>query len=76
MEKLIVERIEGAIAVLEKQDLSHTEINCDEIGFAVSEGDVLLFDGKGYVKDTDEASARRKRLLEMQEKLKKKSNNT
>lgn len=76
MEKFIVDRIVGDIAVLEKEDLSHIEIICSDIGFDVFQGDVILFDGETYSKDLDIAAERRNRLLDMQEKLKKKSNNS
>lgn len=75
MEKLIVDRIVGGILVLEKEDLSHIEVKSETVPFSVSEGDVLLFDGEKYIKDIDNETVRRKRILEMQEKLKKKSNN-
>jgi hypothetical protein len=70
MEKLIVDRIVGDIAVLEKEDRSHIEASLSEIGFDIKEGSVLLFDGEKYTADEDSEAARRKKLFEMQQKLK------
>ena len=70
MEKLIVDRIVGGIAVLEKEDRSHIEVSLAEIGFDIKEGSILLFDGCKYTADEESEDARRKRLFEMQQKLK------
>ena len=69
MEKLIVDRIVGDIAVLEKEDRSHIEVSLSEIAFDIKEGSVLLFDGSAYTADDDSEAARRKRIFEMQQKL-------
>ena len=71
MEKLIVDRIVGEIAVLEKENRSHIEVPLSEIGLDIKEGSVLLFDGSVYSADEDSEAARRKKLFEMQKKLKK-----
>lgn len=70
MEKLIVDRIVGDIAVLEKEDRSHIEVSLSEISTPIKEGSVLLFDGSVYTADEDSEAARRKRIFEMQQKLK------
>ena len=70
MEKLIVDRIVGDIVVLEKDDRSHTEVSLTDIGFDIKEGSVLLFDGFGYTVDVDSEAERRKKIFEMQERLK------
>ncbi|MBR6568302.1 MAG: DUF3006 domain-containing protein [Clostridia bacterium] len=75
MERLIVDRISEGIAVIEKEDLSRITVNASEFGFTVNEGDVLLFDGKKYIKDEAEKDERKLKLLLMQEKLKEKSKN-
>ena len=72
MEKLIVDRIVDNIAVLEKEDGSHIEVPVTEIGVEIKEGSVLLFDGIGYLADDKSETERRKKLFEMQERLKKK----
>lgn len=71
MEKLIVDRIVGDIAVLEKEDKRHIEVSVAEIGVEIKEGSILLFDGYKYSADMDSEAARRKKLFEMQQKLKK-----
>ena len=71
MEKLIVDRMVGDIAVLEKEDRSHIEVPLIEIGIEIKEGSVLLFDGDKYTADEDSEVARRKKLFEMQQRLKK-----
>ena len=70
MEKLIVDRIVGDIAVLEKEDRSHIEVPLSEIVVQIKEGSVLLFDGVAYTADEDSEALRRKKIFEMQQKLK------
>ena len=72
MEKLIVDRIVGDIAVLERDDKSHIEVPLSEIAPEIKEGSVLLFDGDRYTADKDSEAARRKKIFEMQERLKRK----
>lgn len=73
MKKLIVDRIVGDIVVLEKEDRSHIEVSLSEIGLDIKEGSILLFDGSVYSADEDSESARRKKLFELQQKLKKRN---
>ena len=70
MEKLIVDRIVGDIAVLEKEDRSHIEVTLAEIDVDIKEGSILLFDGSRYTADEDSEAQRRKKIFEMQQKLK------
>lgn len=70
MEKLIVDHIVGNIAVLEKEDRSHIEVALSEIAADIKEGSILLFDGSVYTADEADEAARRKRIFEMQQKLK------
>ena len=72
MERLIVDRIIGDIAILEKEDRSHVEVSLSEIGLDLKEGSVLLFDGAAYTADEASEAERRKRLFEMQQRLKRK----
>lgn len=71
--KLIVDRIEEGVAVLEKEDMTHIHINLSELPEGTKEGSVLAFDGASYVLDSDEEEKRRKRILEMQNMLFKKA---
>ena len=70
MEKLIVDRITQGIAVFEKEDKSHIEVPLEVIGLDIKEGSVLLFDGNRYSADKASEDERRKRIFEMQERLK------
>ncbi len=72
MEKLIVDRIVGDIAVLEKEDRSHIEVSLADIGLKIKEGSILLFDGAKYTADEASEDERRKKLFEMQQRLKRK----
>lgn len=71
MEKLTVDRIVGDIAVLEKEDKCHIEVSLSEIGLDIKEGSVLIFDGDRYSADKVSEEERRRKLFEMQERLKK-----
>ena len=71
--KLIVDRIEEGIAVLEKEDLTHIHINLSELPEGTKEGSVLYFDGTTYVLDFEEEERRRKRILEIQNMIFKKA---
>ncbi len=75
MERLIVDRIEEGFAVLEKEDMSHMTLTLASLDIPLYEGDILLFDGKKYIKDVQEKQARKDKLLLMQQKLKEKSKN-
>ena len=72
MERLIVDRIVGDIAVLEKDDRSHIEVSLADIGLDIKEGSILLFDGAEYTADKASEDERRKKLFEMQQRLKRK----
>ena len=72
MEKLIVDRIVGDTAVLEKDDRSHIEVSLADIVIDIKEGSVLIFDGVRYTADEASKDERRKKLFEMQERLKRK----
>ena len=71
--KLIVDRIEEGIAVLEKEDMTHIHINLSDLPENTKEGSVLSFDGTTYILDSDEEERRRKRILEMQNMILKKA---
>lgn len=71
--KLIVDRIENGIAVLEKDDLSVVEVALSALPDGTKEGSVILQNEDGsYNLDLTEEEARRKRLLELQKNLFKK----
>lgn len=69
MEKLIVERIEEGIVLLERQDKTLIKEIKENIGFDVKEGSVLNFDGVRYSADEDSEAQRRRKIFELQQKL-------
>ena len=69
MERFIVDRIENLIAVLEKEDLSHIEIEVSEIGFEVKEGNVLLFENDKFTLDEAYKTERRRKIFEKQKNI-------
>ena len=71
--KLTVDRIVEGIAVLEREDMSHTEIELSLLPEGTKEGSVLLFDGTAYTLDTGEEDERRRRILEKKKMLFKNS---
>ena len=75
MEKLIVDRIEEGVTILEKEDLSHIALPTADFQFPLSEGDILLYDGVDYIKDEAEKATVKNKMLLMQQKLKEKSKN-
>ena len=72
MMKLIVDRIVGNIAVLEKEDLTHVEVSIDILPFGTKEGNVLAFDGSTYVFDVDSEAEARARIISKQRSIFKK----
>lgn len=71
MIKFTVDRIADNIVVLEKEDRSHIEVALSDIGIDIKEGSILLFDGEVYSADKANEDERRKKLFQMQERLKK-----
>ena len=72
MEKLCVDRIVGDIAVCEKDDMSTVEIKISDIPFDVYEGSVFSTDGVNYYSEKSEEDERRRRVIELQNKLRNK----
>ena len=72
MMKLIVDRIVGNIAVLEKEYLTHVEVSIYILPFGTKEGNVLAFDGNTYVLDVDSEAEARARIISKQRSIFKK----
>ena len=72
MEKLIVDRTEEGIAVLEKEDGTYIRITLTDFDSEIREGDVLIFDGEKYILDKEEKEERRSKILALQKKLSQK----
>lgn len=71
MEKYIIDRFEGEIAVLEKEDGGCIDVSRDVVNGA-KEGDVLLFENGIYKILPEETALRKKRIEEKMKKLFKK----
>jgi hypothetical protein len=66
METVTIDRIEGDIAVCEKEDLSTVDIPLARLPKGVKPGNVLVFHDDGsFSIDEEEESRRRKRLFEL-----------
>ncbi len=72
MEKLIVDRIENGIAVLEREDKSLAEIPVSDFPFEICEGNVIVKENGSYSLSLSEEEERRKRISEKQQKFFKK----
>ena len=69
MMKYSVERIEENIALCE-DDLGKTiKLRLDELPENIREGEIIVLTENGYTIDSDETSARRKKIAEMQKRL-------
>ena len=72
--KYSVERIEENIALCE-DDLGKTiKLSLDELPENIHEGEIIVRTENGYTIDSDETSARRKKMAEMQKRLFNKKN--
>jgi len=70
MKTLIIDRIESGIAVCEREDGSRCEIELVFLPRGAKEGSVIRVDDDGTAAlDTAAEDERRKRLLELQNKL-------
>ena len=66
-----VDRSEGNCAVL--QNLETKDIIEVELGFPVSDGDIIVFKDNSFMKDEKKEEARRREILEKFEKVKRRS---
>lgn len=70
MKTLIIDRIENGIAVCEREDGSHCEIELVFLPRGAKEGSVIRVDGGGEATlDLEAEAERRKSLLELQDSL-------
>ena len=69
MERYIVDRVENNIAVLERDDLTHMEIQVLEIGFEVKEGNALLFENSKFTLDEAYEAERRRKIFGKQKNI-------
>ena len=67
--RLIVDRIEGNLAVCEKSDKSMVDIHLTELPVDVKAGDVLIEKDGNYELDLTETEKRKKRIQALMEDL-------
>lgn len=72
--KYSIDRIEENIAVCEGDDGNVLKLKLDELPENIREGEIIVRTENGYTIDSDETSARRKKMAEMQKKLFNKKN--
>ena len=60
--KLIVDRITGNIAVLEKEDMSHVELDISVLPKGTKEGSVIVYENGVYSMDSAAEEERRKTI--------------
>lgn len=72
MMKLTVDRIVEGTAILEKDDLSRTEVLVELLPVGTKEGSVLAFDGNTYTLDADAEAQARARIISKQRSIFKK----
>ncbi len=70
--QLIVDRIEGDIAVCENEDMTFTQIKISELPSGTKQGSFLVYQNGVYVLDEKAEQAARERILAKQAKLFKK----
>ncbi len=68
---LIIDRIEGNIAIVETEN-GHLDISLSAIIGNPKEGDVLSKKGEGYIIDKAETTSRKSKILSLQNSLFKK----
>ena len=64
MKRYIVDRIEGAYAVCERNDLRMIDIALEDLPEGLKEGDCLVFDGSMYYVDVRCTEERRRTIQE------------
>lgn len=69
----IVDRIESGIAVLEDENMKHTEISINSLPENTKEGSVLVLNSNGaFTLDMAQTEKRKQKMLDLQNKLFKK----
>ena len=65
----IIDRFEGKYAVCERDDLKYVNILLKKLPKEIKEGDVMRFDGKNYIIDTNKTKDRQKEIEELTKDL-------
>ncbi|NLB36759.1 MAG: DUF3006 domain-containing protein [Clostridiales bacterium] len=70
MEKIIIDRFEGDIAVCERDDCSMINIQKSKLPKGVRVGNILIIDDSGNIKiDVQEELRRKEQILRMQQQI-------
>lgn len=69
MKKYVVEEIENGVAKCENEDGDFEFIKLSSLPSAAKEGDVLVFEDGFYTVSQSETDERKKKMLELQNKL-------
>ncbi len=64
--RLVVERISENFVILEKEDMTHTEVEIGVLPEGIKEGNILVFDGEKYLVDYNDECETRRRIAEKQ----------
>ena len=67
--RLVVEKISEDFAILEKDDLSHIQVDISLMPSGLKEGNILIYDGKEYHIDTEAEEQIRKRIIQKQRSI-------
>ena len=67
--RYIVDRLEGEIAVCEREDLEFFDIPLEKLPEGVKAGDCLVLSGDSWRLDADEAAGRKQRIEEKMRNL-------
>lgn len=69
----IVDRIENTVAVLEDEEMNHTEVFLADLPESIKEGSVLVLNSDGsFMLDMAQTEKRKQKMLDLQNKLFKK----
>lgn len=69
----IVDRIENTVAVLEDEEMNHTEVLLADLPESIKEGSVLVLNSDGsFMLDMAQTEKRKQKMLDLQNKLFKK----
>jgi hypothetical protein len=69
MEYIVVDKIEGTIAVCEREDMTMLYVPLAKLPEGVTEGSVLLYDGISFTRAMHEEENRRTRITEKMDSL-------
>ena len=67
--RITIDRIDGDIAVCERDDGRQLNIGISEFPPNAREGDVFIKNNGSWIRDTEEETARKNRILKLMQKL-------